>query len=372
MNTNDNLIQKALARLQKSAKLAWKFAKHMILPSVVAVCMVVALVACTTKPQDTNTDTDTNANQTDSSLTDTSGTANDSSISSDTATDSSIDSSTDTAKPEDDKTSKYSKLVEEMLQNEYYNRLILRARNDRTLYSSPLFDPHPYAFLEKQGHDIERVKSGELRCKTLGFTNAENPNYLYLATYVENADGYYTEYFLKYSLSDKEMEDYKALNTLHGASCYVQCMFLNDWISANKTEIILSEMKVEVNTHDYIANYLSSTKEIEALVGGSNYVDFVLTSFDSETRFYDILIFPKGTTYNATRLSGSMCYLPMFSYEHAEDCFKNDILTYAEKSKIMCPPALMADAEVIKSVIYNGQYFALSYDSAIDVSASEN
>lgn len=357
-NTNDNLILKTLAKLKQGASTAWEFTKNKVVPYIVAGGIVLTMAACTPK------NTDTNTNQTDSSWTDSTGSTNDSDLS----TDSSTDSSTDTTKPEEDKLSQYSPLVREMLQDEYYTRLMLRAKNDKTLYSSPLFDPHPYAFLEEQGHDVAKVKSGELRCKTLGFTNKENPNDLYLATYVENTAGYYTEYFLKYSLTDKEMEDYKSFNSLYGSSCYIQSMFLNDWISANKTASILSEMKVEVNTHDYIANYLSNTKEIESLVGGSNYVDFVLTNFDSETRFYDILIFPKGTTYNAVTLSGAMCYLPMFSYEDSEDCFKNEILTYAERSTIMCPPALMANAEVIKSTIYNGQYFALSYDSAIDIS----
>ena len=58
--------------------------------------------------------------------------------------------------------SKYSQLLQNILKSNYYNNLISQAEKNNSLYSSAKFDPHPYAFLEDEGFDIEAIENGDI------------------------------------------------------------------------------------------------------------------------------------------------------------------------------------------------------------------
>ena len=317
-NTNENLILKTLAKLKNGAGAAWEFTKNKVVPYIVAGGMVLTMAACTPK------NTDTNTNQTDSSWSDTT----DSNISSDNTTDSSTDSSTDTStdttKPEEDKLSKYSPLVREMLTNEEYVSLLSLAENGRLSYSSAHFDPHPYAFLEDQGHDVENIKAGKIECNTQAFTKVEDPNALYIATYVENAGGYYTEYMLKFNLTEKEMQDYK---NFHNEK-FIQSVFLNDWISSNKSAVIVSKMNVDIETHNGLAETLSLDKNVMGSLGlNKKDLFLIFSSAEKDSRLFNVYAMEHIFEYNNMSTSRKVADIPMRAWSNYS--FDNNMIYFS-------------------------------------------
>ena len=281
MNTINNLILKTLAKIQIGASAAWKITKNKVLPCVIVGSMVLTMAACTQK----DADTDTGSSQTGSSWSDT----NDSNLSPDNSTDSSTDistdTSTDTSKPEEDKLSSYSPLVREMLTETYYLDLVHRRTYDTYSCGLGWYDPHPYAFLEEQGHDVLAVKKSEKECHTHAFVNANEPNNLYIATYIESNNNFYSEYLLRYTLSDKEMEDYKLFHDKN----YVQAVFLNDWISANKPATIISKLDVDIATHNGIQERLRVSNRVETTLQTDNEQLFLIFhSLDKESNTFSV------------------------------------------------------------------------------------
>lgn len=189
--------------------------------------------------------------------------------------------------------SKYSKILESILTNENYNSLIKAAKEDFNFYRSANFDPHPYAFLKKKGHNIDAVKSGDLECRTVSYVLDEEPNNLYIMTYVENAssDPYYTEYTLKYTLSEQEMKDYKFLHK-DGSDYYVQAVFMNDVISKTKKETIVSETKMNVKAHKEMRDNIKNLIPVDNLFKSTS-LNILLDSFNESNQSFKVVIYPK-------------------------------------------------------------------------------
>ena len=180
-----------------------------------------------------------------------------------------------------------SALLYDLLTDDYYNYLIDLIKTNK-LSSKSYIAPHPFAFLEEQGHDVNRVRSGALDCTTHTFTKDEEPNKLYMAVYVENDGDYYTEYLLRYTLTEKEMADYEMLfekGTL-------QVAFINDQLSKSKTPEILSEINLKKYCHD---NYLLNDKFNYAVHNinkdNSCRYDIILRDYDVESDTFTLLVF---------------------------------------------------------------------------------
>lgn len=188
--------------------------------------------------------------------------------------------------------SKYSKILESILTDENYNSIIKEAKEDFNFYRSASFDPHPYGFLKKKGHNIDAVKSGDLECRTVSYVLDEEPNNLYIMTYVENAssDPYYTEYTLKYTLSEQEMKDYKFLHK-DGSNYYVQAVFMNDAISKTKKETIVSETKMNVKAHKEMRDSIAKITTVKNKYKNTK-INFVMNSFNESNQTFDLKVFP--------------------------------------------------------------------------------
>lgn len=190
----------------------------------------------------------------------------------------------------------YSEILQSILKNSYYNTLMYNAGGNHQLYRSAEFDPHPYAFLQSQGHDISKIKSGELECNTRSFVLDSEPNNLYIGTYVETkaAKPYFTEYMLKYTLTDEEMDDYHMLHTEE----YVQATFMNAEISANKTPTIISQTRCTVEAHDGLAASLyGKSPTLKEMLGNKEISDIILKSFDVENGTFEVYAFVALTDY---------------------------------------------------------------------------
>lgn len=191
-----------------------------------------------------------------------------------------------------------SQLLKDLLTDEYYNYLINLVKTNK-LSSMSYVGPHPFAFLEDQGHDVNRVRSGALSCTTHTFTKDEEPNKLYMAVYVENDGEYYTEYLLRYTLTEKEMSDYEMLfekGTL-------QARFINNEVSKKKTPEILLETYMSKTSHDGLQNDDNFNGWVEKNIDSNNHSHgFLLKDFDIENHTFTILLFSKQESEN-TRLN---------------------------------------------------------------------
>ena len=183
----------------------------------------------------------------------------------------------------------YSQLVTDLANDTEVNALIDQANQNTSLFSTPLFDPHPYSFLEKEGLDVEAIKSGELYCRTISFVRDDEPNNLYMITYAENegAVPYYSEYMLKYSLTDKEMADY---NKLHDEE-YIQAVFLNDAISEAKAANVISETKMTVEAHTNLSKSLRDNDNYVKNAIDTDNIDILLKDYSTETGLFNVYIF---------------------------------------------------------------------------------
>ncbi len=141
----------------------------------------------------------------------------------------------------------YSKMLINVLNNENYKNLIESAKYNTDLFESPEFDPHPYAFLEDEGIDVNKIKDGTYSCYTMSFVKDDELNNLYMHTRVLIDDTYYQSYLLKYELTDQEMKDYQMI---HGCfddplRYYSHIYFLNNEISELKKPTIVGTSKME-------------------------------------------------------------------------------------------------------------------------------
>lgn len=158
--------------------------------------------------------------------------------------------STTKANPDD---SSHSGIVQPVEEKEY-SPLMLKVKEYQLYNESANFvlnrrDPHPYAFLSQQGFDIDSIKNGELECKTSAFVYDDEPNNIYMVVSVKTGykDQRNNTYFLKYKLSNRDMEDYFWLQQNDFTVSY----FVNDIISQLYQPEILSVSSVATGYNFY-------------------------------------------------------------------------------------------------------------------------
>lgn len=197
--------------------------------------------------------------------------------------------------------SKYSPLLQKVLKDDEINDHIEEARTDFNYYNNAVFDPHPYAFLEEQGHNVDAIKNGDIECRTVSYIPENEPNSLYMLTYVENnaVKPYLTQYILKYNLTDAEVKDYNFLHG-NGGTYYIQAVFMNDMISKTKNVEIVSKNNIYKSAHEEMQEAMNGQPYIKNIVG--NTADVILKSYSEETQSFDVLVIPKANADK--RMSG--------------------------------------------------------------------
>ena len=150
--------------------------------------------------------------------------------------------------------SEYSQLLQNVLLNKEYNNILNSGD-----YNSALFDPHPYAFLEKEGFDVDAIKSGEIECRTRSYVMDNEPNNLYIQTTITEGTSHKTNYLLRYTLTEQEMDDYRLLHEGEGwVSYYVQATFMNNEISKMKTPTIIGKSNVSLDAFEKLNGRLGA------------------------------------------------------------------------------------------------------------------
>ena len=248
----------------------------------------------------------------------------------------------------------YSELLLNVLNNPDYNSLLGQATVDSKIYTSAYLDPHPYAFLEDEGYDVHAIKNGLLTCVTKSFTKPNEPNNLYIATYVETKDSepYYTEYLLKYKLTDQEMADYDMLHKHE----YIQAVFMNDAISEFKTPTVISKVKCTVKAHENILDDLRDKSAINRILHDNSLFNFIMTDFNAEKETFNLLIF-SGKNHRM-KVETYIANLPLITVEI--ESINDKIYSYPYTWGEFGYPDTIGQVDGEKTIIYSPQDCALN------------
>lgn len=184
--------------------------------------------------------------------------------------------------------SKHSELFRQLLENREYQDIMCSSNFDTTIYS------HPFAFLESRGHDVSSIISGEIKCKTFMFVSDTIPDYLYIATCVADpGNTYYTEYLVRYHLTEQEMKDFKSLFFNYDKGCFDNAVFLPDAVSRLYLgrEQLCSHAKMGIKGNEKLNESLCDKPSIKKLTGAENNIA-VLARFDNSNNSFGCYILP--------------------------------------------------------------------------------
>lgn len=206
--------------------------------------------------------------------------------------------------------SQYSVVLQNLLEDEYYDDLIARAKSDNSLYNTGYFYPLPYSFLEDEGYDIEQIKQGTLKSQISAYTYKDDANSLYMAVGVETkaSKPYYTQYILKYNLTQQEMADYQMLH----AGYYIQAVFINDAISEYKTPTIVVKNKITVEAYDGLFEDVQRVSKVKELFSNTGIGGLTLINFDKEAGTFEVqLRTPPKSGHIMITSSGLVANIPL-------------------------------------------------------------
>ena len=213
--------------------------------------------------------------------------------------------------------STYSELLQRVLTNEEYNQLIKVAHNTNpALLKTGEFEPHPYAFLEKKGFDVEAIKKGDDLCRTFSYVLTDDKGSLYMHTQVDCGD-YYETFLLKYTLSEQEMQDYHLTQTGGGnveAPYYIQCAFMNREIAATREPEIVGTSKMAKQSLD----------SLKTSMGGGKYgietqtCNIIFINPNRETNEFDLILYPRNQNAYGISCRSIIADLECYNYQRLE------------------------------------------------------
>lgn len=187
-----------------------------------------------------------------------------------------------------DKNNKHSALLMSVVNDEYYKSLMARTKIED--YAIPAFDAHPFAFLEDEGIDVDKILDGTYKATTMSFVYDDEPNNLYINTRVLIDDNYYQAYLITYKLTDKEMADYRLIHGDNSKYSYTwPAFFINDKISATKQPTEVLSTKYTKKTHEVFEDHL------KAVV--NKRLEYIIPLIDYTNNTYLYLRYPKHHSY---------------------------------------------------------------------------
>ncbi|MCQ2979587.1 MAG: hypothetical protein MJ245_07310 [Clostridia bacterium] len=186
---------------------------------------------------------------------------------------------------EDEK--EYSTLLKWVIANEQIKSVCIALKEERLNYESNALKPHPYTFYESVGADLPMIRSNFYSAYTQAYVLDNEPNNVYMLTYFEDENQYLHEYHLRYTLTDKEMEEYVLMHTQR----WFEVFFMNDAISATRQPTILSYCKTSKEAHNGVNTALHGLSTTKKLVGDYG-TEILFREFNQETQKFSIFIFP--------------------------------------------------------------------------------
>ncbi len=194
-------------------------------------------------------------------------------------------------------TEKHSDLLMSVVNDKYYKSLMSKNKN----YTAPAFDPHPYAFLEDEGIDIDKILDGTYLATTMSFVLDDEPNNLYINTRILVGDSHYQSYLITYKLTDKEMADYRLIHGNKASYSYTwPAFFINDKISETKQPTKVLQTKYSLSTHEIFQSHLDSAVNIRE--------DYIIPSIDLSNKTYVFILYPLNNKAHVATASKSISF----------------------------------------------------------------
>lgn len=153
----------------------------------------------------------------------------------------------------DKEESKYSQILQTVLDSNYYNEMIDKSmeENSAIFFSNPNFAPIPYAFLQQNGFNVAAIRDRQLKCNTEMYFIGDDTNNLYMSVHVQNDESTITDYVLKYNITDKEYNDLQMLFE----EDYIQAPLFIQELSNQKTASVQSKISLTKNAYDIAKEY---------------------------------------------------------------------------------------------------------------------
>ena len=193
-----------------------------------------------------------------------------------------IDNNDPTSEPEE----KYSQILNDVLESDYYAEL---TDMYEAAWSYPITKAHeaiPYAFLSREGFDIQAIKDEEIDCDSVAYIKNEDTSTLYLSTKVvtDGADPYYTCYTLSYPLTDKEYDD---LVMLHQEK-YIQAPYFIQELDNQKTAKVISKASITVEAYDGLLKSFIDNKNFSLNLFGTDNIEMDFLDFSVADQTFEV------------------------------------------------------------------------------------
>lgn len=207
-----------------------------------------------------------------------------------------------------EETGKYSNLLMSVINDEYYNSLMSSTKVED--YYIPAFDAHPYAFLEDQGIDVNKILDGTYKAETMTFVYDDEPNNLYINTRVLVDDSYWHSFLITYALTDKEMADYKLVHGDKTEYSYSWlAFFINDKISETKQPTKVLSTQYTKKTHEVFQKRATSAVNANK--------DYALPSIDPSSNSYVYLHYSPHFN-NDSAIEAKSIFSATFRYDYIQ------------------------------------------------------
>lgn len=168
---------------------------------------------------------------------------------------------------------RYCDILTDIINDPYYDQVIADFVTTSSIYAENAESPIPYAFLEREGYDVDAIKNDELSCESVAYIIGNDTSKLYLSVKAETSEGYYGNYVLSYPLTEKEYEDFYMLHY----NAYIEAAFFVQELDKQKSATVESHVNVDTETFTSLQNrvsYLSgqyiSTEKIKIDVVSAN------------------------------------------------------------------------------------------------------
>ena len=193
-----------------------------------------------------------------------------------------IDNNDPTLEPEE----KYSQILNDVLESDYYAEL---TDMYEAAWNYPITKAHeaiPYAFLSREGFDIQAIKDEEIDCDSVAYIKNDDTSTLYLSTKVvtDGADPYYTCYTLSYPLTDKEYDD---LVMLHQEK-YIQAPYFIQELDNQKTAKVISKASITVEAYDELLQAFIDNEMYSTEVFGLNDIEMDFLDFNVNDNTFEV------------------------------------------------------------------------------------
>lgn len=149
-----------------------------------------------------------------------------------------------------------SPITYKLMTDDYYLSLAQKVMLESNFIEKNML-PVPYKFLREEGKDVNTYLNGTLNAFASSYMYENDKNHLYVSVKAENKSNssygnYYTNYVLKYTLTDQESEEFIYL--CDGG--YLQGLLFIQELSVQKDPEILSEVNISKNTYDKMKNII--------------------------------------------------------------------------------------------------------------------